>query len=101
MFTDALFAMMAISILLSIFGSWIHIFRNIGRSSQLPPAGKLGFGVRLKRRRMSMLARNKYDVQFAADAAANNYRCANPFTVHPRTPDETSMERPHNPPELS
>jgi len=72
MFTDALFGMMAILIFLSIFGSWIHIFRNLGRSSQWPPAGKLGFGVPVKRRPMSMLARNKYDAQFAADTAANN-----------------------------
>jgi hypothetical protein len=72
MFTDALFGMTAILILLSIFGSWIHIFRNFGRSSQLPPAGELGFGVRIKRRRMSMLARNKYDAQFAVDTAPNN-----------------------------
>jgi hypothetical protein len=74
MFTDALFGMMAILILLSIFGSWIHIFRNLGRSSQLPPAGKFCFGVRIKRRRISMLARNKHDAKFAADTAPNTHR---------------------------
>jgi len=72
MFTDASFGMTAILILLSIFGSWIHIFRNLGCSSQLPPAGKIFFGVRGKRRRMSMLARNKHDAQFATDTAPNN-----------------------------
>jgi|HubBroStandDraft_1064217.scaffolds.fasta_scaffold1514176_1 hypothetical protein len=43
MFTDALFGMMAILTFLSIGGSWIHIFRNLGHSSQLPPTGKLAF----------------------------------------------------------
>jgi hypothetical protein len=101
MFSNVLFGTMAILIFLSICGSWIHIFRNLGRSSQLLPAEKLAFGVRIKSRRMRMLARNKYDAQFVADTAANRQGCANPFTGHPPMLDEISISRPHDPPELS